>query len=107
MQPVELRLKEKIDELTELARNNNTWKIATYALGYILMENEPYKIEKLQRSFSSIQDLTRQFVELESEPQKLIEVADQLIKDENTLRDEFAGWLVSKDIPYNKFGNHQ
>jgi len=100
MTPVERRLLEKLDELCEIARYDDSWEVAVYALGYILAGSEPYRVGKY--NFSGIKNLTENLARQESNPRQLIEMIGLLVKNSNELDDRFAGWLISLDVPYHK-----
>ena len=97
--PVERRLQSKLEELCEIARYEESWEVAVYALGYILAGNEPYRVDNY--NFSGIKNLTENLAKQESNPQRLIEMISWLVKDSGTLDDRFAGWLISLDVPYH------
>lgn len=100
MTPVERRLLDKLDELCELARYDDAWKIAVYALGYILAGREPYRVGK--HSFSSIQNLTENLARQDQSPRRLTEMVGLLVKNSDELDDRFSGWLISLDVPYHQ-----
>lgn len=100
MTPVERRLLDKLEELCELARYDDTWEIAVYALGYTLAGNEPYRVDKY--TFSGIKNLTENLARQENNPRQLIEMIGLLVKNADELDDRFAGWLISLDVPYHQ-----
>lgn len=98
MLPAERRVLDKLDELSDIARNKGAWETAVFALGYILAGNEPYRVYKSK--YTSIMDLTEKLAEQEDNPEYLTEMVYQLVTDSNTLENRFAGWLISLNVPY-------
>lgn len=99
MLPAERRVLDKLDELSDIARNKGAWETAVFALGYILAGNEPYRVYEF--TYTDIMDLTEKLAEQEDNPEYLTKMVGRLVRDSNTLDNHFAGWLISLNVPYN------